>query len=173
MKFSDKAKAVISAIAPTLGTALGGPLGGLAGTMITNALGGDKDGETQIEARLEAASPETLLGLKSAEQGFLVKMEELGITREKLEYDDRANARSRETALGGDQTTRILAYMVVGSFIAMAFSVLFKLAVAESTLMGTIIGYMSAKAEQVIAYHFGSSRSSKEKTTAMAEAMRK
>ncbi|ERL46406.1 EVE domain protein [Candidatus Micropelagos thuwalensis] len=36
---------------------------------------------------------------------------------------------------------------------------------------GTLVGYVSAKADQVIAYFFGSSSGSREKTRAMADAL--
>ena len=48
------------------------------------------------------------------------------------------------------------------------FSVLFGEITAESAIAGTVIGYLSAKAEQVTAYYFGSSAGSKAKTDLMA-----
>jgi hypothetical protein len=39
--------------------------------------------------------------------------------------------------------------------------------------IGTLIGYVSAKADQVVSYYFGSSSGSKEKTQAMTDAMSK
>lgn len=169
MKLSDKARQIIAAVAPTLGTALGGPFGALAGATIAKALGGDPNVPAETEAALEAQSPETLLALKKANQDFEIRLNELGIEKERLVFDDRKDARARDAKLGGDATTKALAYVVIGAFVAMAFSVLYGWAVAESTLMGTIIGYMSAKAEQVISYYFGSSMGSKHKTDALAE----
>lgn len=43
---------------------------------------------------------------------------------------------------------------------------------AVSTFVGTIIGYMAANAQQVISYFFGSSQGSKDKTDAMAQAVK-
>lgn len=63
-----------------------------------------------------------------------------------------------------DPTTKLLAFVVMGAFVAMAMGVLFGYAVADSTVAGTVIGYMSAKAEQVISFYFGSSASSQRKT---------
>jgi len=38
-------------------------------------------------------------------------------------------------------------------------------------MIGTLIGYASAKADQVVSYYFGSSASSAKKTEAMSEAL--
>jgi hypothetical protein len=40
-------------------------------------------------------------------------------------------------------------------------------------IIGTLIGYVSAKADQVVSYYFGSSSGSKEKTAAMSDALSK
>src|ERR1700681_4643027 len=113
--FTDKAKQVLSTIALTLGTAIGGPFGTLAGLLVSKALdtptGDDKAAETQ----LLQASPDTLLKLKQAELDFQAHMKELGITEEKLIYDDNASARQREIAVH-DRTPAVLAYGVTLGF---------------------------------------------------------
>jgi hypothetical protein len=38
-------------------------------------------------------------------------------------------------------------------------------------IIGTLIGYVSAKADQVVSYYFGSSSGSKDKTAAMSDAL--
>lgn len=161
MRLSDKAKSVLKAVAPTLATALGGPLAGAATKIIVGKLGGD---ESKVEDLISAADPQTLLSLKQADNDFKVKMRELDIREEDLHAQDRASARAREIALRGDLTTKVLAYTVVGSFCALVFAVLFGEVSAESTIAGAVIGYLSAKAEQVVAYYFGSSIGSKQKT---------
>lgn len=88
LKISDKAKNVISTIAPTLGAALGGPLGALAGNVISAALG---DGD--VEQALLTQKPETLLALRKAEQDFEIKLQELGVEKERIAMADRASAR--------------------------------------------------------------------------------
>lgn len=39
------------------------------------------------------------------------------------------------------------------------------------TVLGTMVGYISNSAQQVLSYYFGSSRGSHQKTTAMADAI--
>jgi len=64
-----------------------------------------------------------------------------------------------------DNVNKILAYSVVGAFIAMVSATLLGYAKVESVLAGTLVGYLSAKCEQVLAYYFGSSKGSSEKTS--------
>lgn len=160
MKFSEAAKKILSAVAPTIATALGGPLAGAATAQILAKFGGDPQA---TEAALASASPETLVQLKQLDLEFQKFLAQNDIDLEKIHAGDRANAREREIRMG-DWTTRILAYTVIGSFCALVFSVLFGQVQAESTIAGAVIGYLSAKAEQVIAYYFGSSQGSKQKT---------
>lgn len=159
-------KSIVGTVAPALATALGGPLAGMAVKAIAAGLGTvGKDGaHADVESAVLAADPATLLRLKEIGLQFEKDMATLGVDLEKLVAEDRASARAREVSLGGDFTVRILAYVIIGSFCALVFSVLFGQVTAESTIAGAVIGYLSAKAEQVTAYYFGSSVGSKAKT---------
>lgn len=167
-------KSLVGTVAPWIGTALGGPLGGMAVSAIADALGLSEKTEDAIKTALSGATPEQMLALKQADQQFSLRMQELGFQNtqalEKIAADDRDSARKRETAVM-DYTPRILAYLIVGGFLGMAYGVLFKQMSADSVLAGTIIGYLSAKAEQVAAYYFGSTAGSKEKTQLLANSV--
>jgi hypothetical protein len=165
VKIGDKLKQIIGVAAPTIGTALGGPLGGLAGTFVSKALGVDDE---QAAVEKLNTDPAALAQLRSAELDFKQHLDDNQISLEQIAAADRASARGREVQLH-DRTPSILAWTIVGAFIAMAAAVLFGWAVAESTIAGTIIGYLSAKCELVIAYYFGSSAGSKAKDAALAE----
>ncbi|WP_146604278.1 hypothetical protein [Cupriavidus phytorum] len=82
---------------------------------------------------------------------------------------DRDSARKREAAVR-DNTPRVLAYLLIGGFLGMAFAVLFGQVRADTVLAGTIIGYLSAKAEQIVAYYFGSTAGSAKKSELLAQA---
>lgn len=156
-------KSVLGTVAPTIATALGGPLAGVAVKTLGAILLGDEDaGESEVAKVIASSSPETLLKLKEAEQAFTLRMRELDIDLDKLAAQDRASAREREAKVG-DKTTRVLAYIIVTAFIGMLFSVLFGGARADTVLIGTLIGYISAKCEQVVTYYFGSSMGSARK----------
>lgn len=158
-------KDVLKALAPTAATLIGGPLAGMAVKVIGNAIGVDEPTQEKITAAIKGGSlsPEQVVALRQADDALKVKLAELGIQAEQLVVEDRKSAREREVRVGG-RTVPILAWSIVGAFIAMAFAVLFGKLTADTVIAGTIIGYMSAKAEQVLAYYFGASRGSDEKT---------
>lgn len=163
---------VLATVAPVLATAAGGPLAGVVTKTLASKLLGKPDAtQDEVEQAVASASPDTLIKLKEIDNQFAESMQRIGIDFEKIAAADRASARDREVRLGGDWTVRILAYGIVGSFCALVFSVLFGQVTAESTIAGAVIGYLSAKAEQVVSYYFGSSAGSKQKTEAMSRAM--
>ena len=157
---------IVGAVAPTLATALGGPLAGMAVSAVSDALLGKPNGtEGEITAALQAGGGEALARLREAERAFAVRMRELDIDVEKLHQLDRASARERERNTGDKATPRALAAIIVGGFLLTVWYVLsgqvegLKDPVAAG-LIGTLIGYVSAKADQVVSYYFGSSAGS-------------
>lgn len=164
-------KATISAIAPTIATALGGPLAGLAVDAIGKALGLETPTVEAVKTAFSQGNltADQIVQLKSAEQALKVKMRELDIDEAQLVISDRDSARKREMSVQ-DKTNRNLAYIVVGAFLALVGSTILGYAKVDSVLAGTLVGYLSAKCEQVLAYYFGSSKSSDRKTELLAQA---
>lgn len=164
-------KAIIGGIAPTIATALGGPLAGLAVESLGKALGIDQPTVKKVQDALTQGqlTGEQIFAIKQAEQALQVRMRELDITEEQLYASDRDSARRREGEIK-DSTPRILAYTVVSAFLAMVVAVLLGYAKVESVLAGTLVGYLSAKCEQVLAYYFGSTKSGERKTELLAQA---
>lgn len=169
MKIGEKAKAVLSAVAPTLATAFGGPLAGAAVATIMKQFGAE--GPKDLEQQIVAADPNTLLKLKEAEQQFLLQMEQLGIQKEQLVYQDLADARKtyRETK---DRLVPWIGAGTVVGFFAIVGMTLYGEFKVDSAILGALIGYVSAKADMVLAFYFGSSKGSKEKTEALVEALK-
>lgn len=165
MKFDWKK--TVKAIAPLIGTAVGGPWSGLAVAAITKALDIPAGSTPEdVSLAVENATPEQLIALKKADLDFKARMKELGIREDELEYADRDSARRREVALGGDRTVQALAILIMAGFFGMcAYLLGFGLREGvNSGLAGMVVGYASAKAEQVCNYYFGSSKGSKDKT---------
>lgn len=164
---------IVGAVAPTLATAIGGPLGGMAMKVVGEVLGlGFDASEKDVEKALKQATPEQLLALKQADNDFAVRMKELDIDLERIAASDRDSARRREAQVR-DWMPRVLAFVIVAGFMGTVFMVL--LGYVEgmkdplmATTVGTLIGFVSAKAEQVVAYYFGSSSSSQQKTQLLA-----
>ena len=164
---------IVGAVAPTLATAIGGPLGGMAMQVVSSVLGLPTDSsEKDVEKALKQATPEQLLALKQADNDFAVRMKELDIDLERIAASDRDSARRREAQVR-DWMPRVLAFVVVAGFMATVFLVLLGYVDGMkdplmATTVGTLIGFVSAKCEQVVAYYFGSSSSSQQKTQLLA-----
>ena len=161
-------KSLVGSVAPTLATALGGPYAGMAVKAIANKLG-LKDGakESDVSAALAGATPDMLLKLKEADQAFETTMAELGVDLEKIAAADRDSARQMQMNTKS-KLVPIIAVMTVSGFFAVVLWVLSGKITLESTLLGFVLGQVSAKAEQVYNYYFGSSAGSKEKTQHLA-----
>lgn len=161
----------LKTITPTIASALGGPLAGLAVTAIGSALGWEDSTQEKVTDLLQsgAMTGEQIAAIKKAEADLKAHEQELGFRFEELTFKDRADARAREASVK-DNTNKILAFTVVGAFIAMVATSLLGWAKVDSALAGTLVGYLSAKAEQVLAYYFGSTKGSAEKTALLAKA---
>ncbi len=159
-------KNLVSTGAPMAATALGGPFAGLAVRELSQAVLGHPDGaEDDLAGVLATGNPDALLKLKEAEHNFKARMKELGIQEEQLHAADRADARAREIAVK-DRLVPVLALIIlVGFFMTVAYvlSGYVDLKGEQAVLIGTLVGYVSAKAEQVVAYYFGSSKGSSDK----------
>lgn len=178
MNMADQWKQVIGAVAPTVATAIFGPLGGLVANLGAKILLG-KDNATPdeiVEHVMANQTPETFLKLKELEAATQLKEKELGFRFAELEVLDRKDARAREVALGivASVALHALAFFVLAGFFATVWWV-FMGEMPEDplkvALVGAVVGYVSAKADQVIAYFFGSSAGSKAKTDALAKAL--
>ena len=171
----DDWKKLVQTVAPGLATALGGPLVGAAVQSISTAVLGKPDGtEEEVAVAVATGGTDALAKLREAEQAFTVKMKELGVDLERIHQADRDSARNREARTGDSWTPRLLAATIVGGFLAMVAAVLLGKVTGitdpiAAGMIGTLIGYVSAKADQVVSYYFGSSAGSAAKTELMAK----
>lgn len=148
-------------IAPTVATALGGPLAGLAVEAVSKALGVDGD---KAKAMLEEGkmTSEQIAQVKVAELELQKQAQALGLNFEQLAVEDRKSARDMQVATKS-RLVPFLAILIVMSFIGVVVGTLGGFSKIESAMAGTLIGYLSAKAEQVISFYFGSSAGSQAK----------
>jgi len=154
---------LIGQIAPTIATALGGPLAGAAVKTLSGVLLGHDSGSTaDVAEALQNASPDQLAALKKVDADFQVQMKALNIDLAKIAADDRKSAREMQMAVRSNLVPT-LAVMVIASFIAVTIGTLMGYAKIESAMAGTLVGYISAKAELVLSFYFGSSADSEKK----------
>lgn len=170
MNLGNKALQVIKAVAPTIATAAFGPVGGFAVTELEKVFGVTKGDDKGLEASLLGATPEQLLALKNADQAFAARMRELGISEEKLAYDDTASARAREVAVK-DWMPRILASVVVSLVIVAEGTMLYfgQPQHVDGVVLGRILGTLDAALMLVLGYYFGSSAGSAAKDKTLSE----
>lgn len=162
-------KDTIAKLAPTVASALLGPAGGVAVAAIGSIFGIDQPTQEKIQSAIEQGTltGEQIANLKELELKLQAEEKERGFRYADLEFRDRDSARNREVQ-AKDNTNRILAFTIIGAFISMVGATLLGYAKVESVLAGTLVGYLSAKAEQVLAYYFGTTLGSREKTNLLA-----
>ena len=107
--------------------------------------------------------------LELAQQGQLAELAN-AVEQLRVEAEDRASARTREAQTGDSKTPRILAALFTTGF----FSVLAWLLIAGPPDQGheallVLLGALSAGQSAILAYYFGSSSSSWQKTQAILE----
>ncbi len=166
-------KDVVRNVAPALGTALGGPAVGTALKFVSQALLGKPDAsEQEIAARVANWTAQDELALRQAEQQFTLSLLDKAIASDQVDAADRASARQREVAAKDSATPRALAIVVMALFgfvvamVVTGHAAGLKDPVVTVTL-GTLIGYVSAKADTVVNYYFGSSSGSAAKQAAL------
>jgi hypothetical protein len=152
----------LTQIAPTIATAIAGPFGGLAYEAVSKVLGVSQDDAKQMMDDGKLTS-EQITAIKQAELDLKKTEETLGLNFEQLAVADRTSARNMQIATHS-YLVPALALIIVGSFIATIFGTLMGYSHIESAMAGTLVGYLSAKAEQVTAFYFGSSQSSQKKS---------
>jgi len=163
-------------ILPWIGAAATGnvpALVSMAANAVSGALGNKVDSSVDsIVSAVQGATPEQLVALKQAELDFQAKMQAMGFSHEEelaqIEVADRDSARAREISVR-DFMPKVLGGGVVAGFIVATFLILTGHGKADSVMAGTLIGYLSAKAELVLAYYFGSSAGSDRKTELLAQ----
>lgn len=163
-------KTIVNSVAPTLATAVGGPLAGTAISALGEALLGKKDAtESEVAAVIATGKPETLVQLRQVDADFKTKMEALGIDLERINAADRASARERETKLQ-DWTPRVIATLVtMGFFGTLAWLVSVGLPQNGAEAILVMLGSLGTAWTQIVAYYYGSSAGSAEKSQIIAK----
>ncbi len=185
-------KKLVNGLAPTLGTALLGPLGGMALKTIAAAVTGNAEASEDEVAEALASGTltgEQIVALRTANNQFELDMQHMQIDLAQLNAQtelayvtDTSNARA---TFGGNENVFVLGVCILISFAVLMGAVLlgcfllmtgyFKVdpnvAAICSGLIGTVVGYVAANAQQVVSYFYGSSKGSKDSGAAIASAL--
>jgi hypothetical protein len=173
MSLLDTFGPLLKQVAPTIATALGGPVAGMAVRALSTAFFGHENAnQDDILQAMSLATPDQVTALKKIDADFKVQMKQLDIDLESLVVEDRKSAREMQIELKSGLVPGI-AILVLCSFIGVTIATLLGYTKIDSVLAGTLVGYLSAKAEQVISFYFGSSSSSRNKDLLLYNSMPK
>lgn len=157
-------------VVPTIATALGGPLAGVAAGFIADKFGVSDKTIANVSDLVTSASqsPETLIKLKQIEADLKKYFAQLDIDVFALEVKDRDSARNREVQLR-DNTPKILAYgITAGFFGAFGYLIRYGFPPGNEAIITYMLGSLGTGWTTIMAYYFGSTKGSSDKTAVMA-----
>lgn len=165
---------ILKTICPWIATAIGGPLGGLALEAATSALGISDKTTEGLKAALAGATAADMLALKKAEQDFQTNMVSLGFKNqadlEAIAAGDRASARDMQKSVRS-WVPSALAILVTSGFVGiLAGSMTGVLKIGDNQAMMLLLGSLTTGWGTVMAYYFGSTAGSAQKTDIIARA---
>lgn len=164
--FGKAALGVLKSLAPTVATALGGPFAGMAVAAVAKKLGVEQD---EVEKVLLAGDPEQFAKVKQAEQDFKKSMRELDIREAELHQQDRGSARDLAKQAGIWPHVTLSTLWTLAYFAALYMVLSGKIDVGEhKALAESLLITLTVVQGQVLAFWFGSSSGSKQKTAALS-----
>jgi len=165
-------KSIIGVVAPTLATALGGPLAGLAVESIGKVMGMDQPTVDKVKEAFSEGSltAEQITQLKQAEDALAIKMRELDITEQQLYTQDTQDARKLQASTNSI-IPALLTCFVVGAFTATLVLLLnFDVPATNRDIVVYMIGQLSGGFSSALAFWFGTTRGSSDKSKLLAQA---
>lgn len=199
MAWSDIAN-VLEEVAPTIATALGTPVLGGAVAALEAVFGLTPDKSASMDSRQEniaaavaGATPDQIAAMRKADQDYAVAMAQAGfadkeaiarlaVQEEQIYVTDTADARAKNAANARVFWLGVVILATFGGVMSAAlwgaYGILTgKVPIVDAAVVGmvsgfvgTIIGYVSANAQQVVSFYYGSSKGSEQKSEAMAAA---
>lgn len=157
-------KKILATVAPTLAAALGGPLAGTAVAAIAKKiLGKDGASEDEVAAVLASADPATLLKLKELDIQFKADMAKLGVELEKIESEDRKDARAMQVATKDWMPNTLASTLMLGLGACAVVLMNHSIPGENKEIIINLMGVLEGAAVTVFSFYFGSSRGSGEK----------
>lgn len=166
----DDWKKLLGTVSPLVGVALGGPLGGVAASFVADKLGiSDKTVAAVTDALKDGKlTPEQVGQLKQAEIEFQKFCKTHEIDVEKVHAADRASAREMLKATKSHVPATLTFLITVGYF-ATLFGMLYgAFRPSDSQVMLIMLGQLGTAWGVTIAFWFGTTKNSQEKTNLLA-----
>ena len=151
----------LKTLAPTIATCLAGPLAGMGVAALAKAIGVEPEQVQDVISSGKLTS-EQVAAIQLAELELKKQAQSMNLDFEQLAVADRKSARDMQIATKS-YLVPLLSVIVVVSFVGVVVATLSGFSKIESVMAGTLIGYLSAKADQVLSFFFGSSASSQRK----------
>lgn len=160
-------KSLIGTVAPTIATAVGGPAGGMAVKLITETLGLKKKATDQEIYEAVQTNPDALVKLKDAEYAFKKHLSDNDVKLADIAAKDTDSARKRQIALKDKAPAVIAGVVIIGYFGLIAILAFYD--IKNVDVLTLLLGALSTAFGSIVAYYFGSSAGSKEKTALMSK----
>lgn len=156
MDFKD----ILKTLAPIAGSLIGGPLGGMALKTIADAIGVDDATQEKVAEAITGGklNPEQIVALRQADDALKVRLEELGIKRDQMVYDDRKDARAMMVATRAT-TPAWLSWIIVAATMFLEGWVLIEGLPdkADPLIVGRVLGTLDVAFATVLAFWLGTS----------------
>lgn len=172
MDWKTVGQSFLNAGLPLIGALLGGPVGGIAGkaaaALISSKLGIKEEDLTPEKYVEILGNPDMIAKLKQLELDHELDLE-------KLIIEDRKSARSREVEIVKatgvkDINLYVLAWVIIGGFFTLLGILMFNTLPADQNgVIFMLFGALATSFGSVIAYFFGSSKGSADKTKMLTE----
>lgn len=168
----SKLTEVLGTLAPTVASALGGPLAGVAIAGLGKIMGIDSATSESITKAVQGnkLTPEMVAEIQKLEMQYQNEEKERGFKYAELEFKDRDSARTANVQGGTQNKLFWLSLVMLAVSVGAEVYVLFNgySMQVDAVVVGRILGFLDAIALQILAYWYGSSMGSHQKTELMA-----
>lgn len=163
----------LKSLAPTVASALLGPLGGIAVAAVGNLLGVSDATQDKIAQAIQTGqmTPEQITQIKQLEIEYQNNEKERGFRYSELAFKDRDSARTANVQGGVQRYLFWLSLALLLATLGSEITVLFVgLPVGTPDIVaGRVLGLMDSVALMVLAYWYGTSSGSAQKTELLAQ----
>ena len=165
---------IIKTIAPWIGTAIGGPFGDIAVDAACSIFGLSDKTTDSLKKAISGATPEQLKALKDADQTFALKMQELGFAQvkdlEQISMEDRKSARDLLVQIRSWVPAALSVMVTLGYFGVLSCMLFGHTQGADQQVMNIMLGSLTTAWATVLAFWFGTTSNSAQKTELIAKA---